>query len=234
MKALTVQSLRVAMALAVISCGVHRSHAADAPARSLPFFLKDYASLYEQSPRKAALAWFDDARLGLFVHWGVWGKHHAAWAMFNQRIPLEEYQQTAREADASGFSARGMVELAVDSGMRYITFVAKHHDGFCLWDSKATSWDSMDYPMHRDFVAEMARACREQGMPLFIYYSIGIDWTHPDFIPRELYAVGRPAYAQVPEHYRYRRPEDFERYRALPLLFRDIHPRDDHLTGFDE
>jgi alpha-L-fucosidase len=71
----------------------------------------------------------------------------------------------------------------------------------------------MDYPMHRDFVAELAKACRARGMPLYIYYSIGIDWTHPYYIPRELYAVGRPAYAQTPAHYKYSAPEDFEKYR---------------------
>ena len=213
MKALVTQSLRVGIVLAVICCGAYCSKAADAPAHTMPSFLRNYASLYKQSPRKAALAWFDDARLGLFVHWGVWGKHHAAWAMFNQRIPLEVYQQTAREVDASGFNAREIVKLAEDSGMRYITFVAKHHDGFCLWDSKATSWDSMEYPMHRDFVAELAQACRERGMPLFIYYSIGIDWTHPYYLPKALYEVGRPGYAATPAYFKYSKPEDFQKYR---------------------
>jgi alpha-L-fucosidase len=192
-----------------------RVGAGEAPAASMPYFLRDHAALYRAAPRQAALAWFEQTRLGLFIHWGVWGKYHAAWAMYNQRIPLEEYQQTARAVDASGFNAAEIVKLAEESGMRYITFVAKHHDGFCLWDSPATDWDSMDYPMRRDFLAEMAAACRARGMPLFIYYSIGIDWTHPYFIPRELYAVGRPAYAEQPGHYRYRRPEDFERYREF-------------------
>jgi alpha-L-fucosidase len=179
----------------------------------IPYFLKNRAALYEKSPREAALAEFDDARLGMFIHWGVWGNHHAAWAMFNKRIPLDVYQNEARKVDASGFDAREIVRLARDSGMRYITFVAKHHDGFCLWDSKSSDWDSMDYPMKRDFVRELAEACREACMPLFIYYSIGIDWTHPYFIPKELYAVGRPGYASTPEHYQYREPADFEKYR---------------------
>ena len=98
------------------------------------------------SPREAALARFDAARLGMFIHWGVWGKHHAAWAMYNKKIPLETYQEEARAVDASGFDAKAIVRLAVDSGMRYITFVAKHHDGFCLWDSKQTDWDIASTP----------------------------------------------------------------------------------------
>lgn len=205
----------VLLMLVVLQPGGHGLCVAGMETNSIPYFLAGKAALYQESPRKAALAWFDEARLGLFVHWGVWGRHHAAWAMFNQRIPLEDYQRTAREVDASGFDAREIVKLAVDGGMRYVTFVAKHHDGFCLWDSKATSWDSVDYPMHRDFVAELARACREQGLPLFIYYSIGIDWTHPNYLPKELYAVGRPDYAETPAHFRYSKPEDFENYREF-------------------
>ena len=181
--------------------------------RKIPYFLKDFPELYNQSPRSASLAWFDEARMGMFVHWGVWGKYHAAWAMFNQRIPLEQYQQDAREVDASRFSAVEIVKLAEESGMHYITFVAKHHDGFCLWASKATDWNSMDYPMHRDFVAELAKVCQQREMPLFIYYSIGIDWVHPYYLPKELYDVGRPGYSTKPDYYKYSKPKDFEKYR---------------------
>ena len=189
--------------------------AAEPPDAGVPYFLQGQAALYRQSPRAAALAWFDEARLGMFVHWGVWGQHHAAWAMYNERIPLADYQAMARTVDARGFNAEAIVQLAVDSGMRYITFVAKHHDGFCLWASAASDFDSMDYPMHRDFVAELAQACRAHRMPLFIYYSIGIDWTHPYYLPKELYEVGRPGYPTPPAHYLYRKPEDFERYRTF-------------------
>lgn len=133
--------------------------------------------------------------------------------MFNQRIPLREYQKEAKAVDASGFSAPEIVKLAEESGMHYITFVAKHHDGFCLWDTKATEWNSMNYPMHRDFVEELATICQQRGMPLFIYYSIGIDWVHAYYLPKELYEVGRPGYFQIPDYYKYRQPEDFEKYR---------------------
>lgn len=180
---------------------------------TMPYFLQPHADLYSKSPRQAAVAWFDDARMGMFIHWGVWGTRHAAWAMFNEKIPLTDYQQMAREVDASGFDAEQIVQLAQDAGMHYITFVAKHHDGFCLWDSKATDFDSMDYPMKRDFVRELSQVCQARRMPLFIYYSIGIDWTHPYYLPRELYAVGRPDYASVPEYFKYQKPEDFEKYR---------------------
>ena len=192
-----------------------RLSAQDKKSEAIPYFLKEYATIYQQSPRNAALSWFDKARMGMFIHWGVWGKYHAAWAMYNQKIPLEQYRKDALEVDATGFDAVEIVKLAEESGMHYITFVAKHHDGFCLWDSKFTDWDSMDYPMHRDFVAELAKVCRERNMPLFIYYSIGIDWTHPYFLPANLYNQGRPAYAQTPEYFKYSKPADFEKYREF-------------------
>ena len=92
-------------AIFMINCldvsGVKNQHG------SIPYYLKDYSAIYRESPQKAALAWFDQARMGMFVHWGVWGKYHAAWAMYNQRIPLEQYQKDAREVDASGFSGFG-------------------------------------------------------------------------------------------------------------------------------
>ncbi len=182
---------------------------------TIPYFLKDKSKLYAKSPKKATLAWYNEARLGMFIHWGVWGKYHAAWAMFNQKIPFEEYQKTALSVDASGFNANEIVKLAEESGMRYITFVAKHHDGFSLWDTKASDWNSMKYPMHRDFLAELAKACQERNMPLFIYYSIGIDWVHPYFLPKEKYFSGRPAYPQNPDYFKYSTPADFEKYRAF-------------------
>ncbi len=60
---------------------------------TIPYFLKNQSKLYAKSPKKAALAWYSEARMGLFIHWGVWGKYHAAWAMFNQKIPFEDYKK---------------------------------------------------------------------------------------------------------------------------------------------
>lgn len=193
--------------------GFQMMQAQEKSGSKVPWFLEKYSGDYARSPREAALAWFEDARMGMFIHWGVWGKYHAAWAMYNQKIPLKEYQETAAKVDASGFNASEIVRFAEESGMHYITFVAKHHDGFCLWDTKATDWNSMKYPMHRDFVAELAKVCSKRKMPLFIYYSIGIDWVHPYYLPKEMYNVGRPDYPVRPSYYQYSKTEDFEKYR---------------------
>lgn len=181
--------------------------------REIPYFLKGYEREYAKSPREASLAWFKDARFGLFVHWGpasLYGK--GEWVMYYDKIPVEEYEQAARKFRGEKFCAQDYVNLALSANMKYITFVVKHHDGFALWGSKATDYNSLDYPAGRDFLKELSEACRKSGLGLFIYYSIGIDWHHPYFLPSSVYDPARPHYAEEPEVYKYRSPEDFRHY----------------------
>lgn len=181
--------------------------------REMPYYLKGYEAQYAQSPKEAALAWFKDARFGLFIHWGpatLYGK--GEWVMYNNNIPLDEYEQKARAFKGEKFNAQDYVDLAVDAGMKYITFVAKHHDGYALWDSRATDYDSMDFTPQRDFVKELAVACRKAGLALFIYYSVGLDWHHPYYLPRSMYNPARPDYEIQPAQYKYEKPEDFKHY----------------------
>lgn len=181
--------------------------------REMPGHLKGYETLYAQSPRKAALAWFQDARFGLFIHWGPSSAlGRGMWAQYDERIPLERYDELARAFKGDRFDAQAFVDLARQAGMRYITFVAKHHDGFALWDSAASDYDSMDYPAHRDFLRELADACHKAGLGLFVYYSIGIDWHHPFFLAAKDYSPARPHYPNPPAQYRYRGREDFVHY----------------------
>lgn len=181
--------------------------------REMPYFLKGYESEYRKSAREAALAWFEDARFGLFIHWGpatMYAK--GEWVMYNHNIPLDEYVETARKFTGENFNAQDYVDLAVSAGMKYITFVTKHHDGYAMWDSKASDYDSMDFTPHRDFVKELAEACREAGLGLFFYYSYGLDWYHPYYLPRSMYNPARPKYDVQPSQYKYEKPEDFKHY----------------------
>ena len=181
--------------------------------REIPYYLKGYEAQYAQSPKEAALAWFKDARFGLFVHWGPATLYEQGeWVMYNNNIPLDEYERKAREFKGEKFNAQDYVDLAVAAGMKYITFVAKHHDGYALWDSKATHYDSMDFTPQRDFVKELAMACRKAGLALFIYYSVGLDWHHPYYLPRSMYNPARPNYDKQPAQYKYEKPEDFKHY----------------------
>jgi alpha-L-fucosidase len=132
-----------------------------------------------------ARAWFQDAKFGMFIHWGISALlMDGEWVMENRGIDVAEYERIAVNFDARNFDADAWVTLARSAGARYITLITKHHDGFALFDSDVTDWDVVDRtPFGRDIVREMAEACRRQGLRLFVYYS-QLDWHHPDYFPR--------------------------------------------------
>jgi alpha-L-fucosidase len=137
------------------------------------------------------MAWWRDARFGMFIHWGVYsvpagtyqGKRIdglGEWIMNDAHIPIAEYEKFAGQFNPIGFNADQWVRLAKEAGMKYIVITSKHHDGFCLWDSKVTRWDIMDAtPFKRDILKELSQACRKNGIRLCFYHSI-MDWHHPD------------------------------------------------------
>jgi alpha-L-fucosidase len=141
---------------------------------------------YTPAPENlAARQWFQDAKFGMFIHWGISSLlMNGEWVMQNRHIRIAEYERIAPYFNPTRFDADAWVSLARAAGMRYITLITKHHDGFALFDSRVSDWDVMDRtPFHRDIVREMADACRRQGLKLFVYYS-QLDWHHPDYWPR--------------------------------------------------
>lgn len=140
----------------------------------------------------ARLQWFHDAKFGLFIHWGlyaipagVWAGQPIAgigeWIMQRARIPRADYESLARRFNPVAFNAAEWVDLAKKSGQQYLVITAKHHDGFCLFDSAATDYDIVDAtPFGRDPLKELAAECRRQGLKLGFYYSQTQDWHHPD------------------------------------------------------
>jgi len=142
--------------------------------------------------KQARLAWFREAKYGLFIHWGLYaipaGQWQGArvpgigeWIMFRARIPVPEYEKLAQGFNPVKFDADAWVALAKDAGMKYIVITSKHHDGFALFDSKVSRWDVVDAtPFKRDILKELAAACAKQGMPLGFYYSQAQDWNDPN------------------------------------------------------
>ncbi|MFW6289951.1 MAG: alpha-L-fucosidase [Mariniphaga sp.] len=179
-----------------------------------PAFLKNYAEKYNKNPREANLQWFKDARFGLFIHYGLYSQlGRGEWVQLRDTIPLEEYARLKDSFTASDFDAGFIVQLAKKAGMKYITITSKHHDGFCLFRTKETGFNSVNSPAGRDLMAEMAEACEKEGLGLFLYYSYAADWKHPWFYPREAgWSNARPAYKVKPEEYKYQAPEDFKKY----------------------
>jgi alpha-L-fucosidase len=137
------------------------------------------------------MAWWRDARFGMFIHWGLYavpaGTYNGKrvdgigeWIMNNGKIPVKEYEKYAEQFNPIGFNADQWVRMAKNAGMKYIVITSKHHDGFCLWDSKVTNYDIMDAtPFKRDILKELSAACKKQGVKLCFYHSI-MDWHHPD------------------------------------------------------
>lgn len=126
-------------------------------------------------------SWFTDARFGLFLHWGPYALlGHGEWAMHQEQIPVKEYEATAaRWTMIRRRPAAEWASLAKAAGMRYVVLTAKHHDGFCLWDSALTAYNSTRLGPRRDLVGEFVEAARGAGLRVGLYYSL-MDWHHPD------------------------------------------------------
>lgn len=120
---------------------------------------------------------FMKERFGLFLHWGCYAQMgKGEWAMFQERIPVQEYAQLASTFDPKSFDPWQWARIAKNAGMRYMVLTARHHDGFCLFDSKVSDFTSVKCsPQHRDYVAEYVQACRESGLKVGLYYS-EMDW----------------------------------------------------------
>jgi len=125
--------------------------------------------------------WFNDARFGIFVHWGLYSAHgRDVWSMFNEQTPPEEYRTLADEFTAARFDADEWAALAKAAGARYMVMCTRQHDGFSLFDSAVSEFTSVKTAARRDFVAEYADAARRAGLGVGFYYSL-LDWRYPAY-----------------------------------------------------
>ena len=129
----------------------------------------------------ADLSWFTHDRLGLFVHWGLYslGARHE-WLMSRERIKQTEYERYARYFEADLYDPVEWAAQAKRAGMKYVVLTTKHHDGFCLWDSRLTDYTSVNSACGKDLVKAFVEAVREAGLKVGFYHSL-LDWHHPDF-----------------------------------------------------
>lgn len=154
-----------------------------------PGFSQEDVSYLEESKDafKQRMQWFDDAKYGMFIHFGLYSQlggiykgnekgRYAEWIQGNQNIPSQEYVKLLDTWNPKDFNAKKIVKLAKKAGMKYLVITTKHHEGFCLYDSKYTEFDIANTPMKgRDFVQELADACKKEGIVFGTYYSI-TDW----------------------------------------------------------
>jgi len=143
-----------------------------------------------QSEDDSRLEWFREARFGMFIHWGLYaalagewdGKtNYGEWIQYQAGIPGPEYVKLASEFNPVQFNAKEWVSVAKEAGMKYMVITAKHHEGFCMYDSELTDYDIVEAtPYGRDPMKELAEECRRQGIKFCFYYSVK-DWHHSEY-----------------------------------------------------
>ena len=161
-----------------------------AVAVTLPLRLSGAETTETKEQRDARMAWWREAKFGMFIHWGVYSVPAGfyqdkpvggigEWIMHNGKIPMAEYQQFAKEFNPVKFDADAWVKTAKAAGMKYIVITSKHHDGFAMFDSKASDWNIVKAaPFGRDPLQELAEACRKNGVKLGLYYSQAQYWNN--------------------------------------------------------
>ena len=184
------------------------------------------------SDHDARMAWFRDARFGLFIHWGVyavpageWGgkTNYGEWFLEETKMPVSQYEKFASQFNPVKFDAKEWVRLAKEAGMKYIVITSKHHDGFGIYPSGQTDWCIKSTPFKRDPLQELADACRAAGIRLCFYHSI-MDWHHADWETRRAWndkVTGTPDMDRYTAYMKAQIKELITRYGPIGILWFD-------------
>ena len=172
---------------------------------------------------------FQDIKFGMFIHWGVFSiPGDGEWVMNNRNIHVHEYKRLMQFFNPINFDAHKWVETAKNGGMKYITFITRHHDGFSNWDTKASDWKITNSPYHKDAFKMLADECHKQGIKIVVYYSL-LDWSREDY-PRETgrtgHGTGRTGhgdYAHYLEFMKQQLTELLTNYGAIAGVWFDGH-----------
>lgn len=182
--------------------------------QKVPSYLKDYSDLYSANPKEATMKWFMEAKFGLFLHYGLYslpGK--GEWVQFHDKMHVEEYAKLKDKFTAENFDADFITDLAIEAGMKYLNITTRHHDSFCLFNTKTTDFNSVNSPAKRDLVEALANACDKKGLGLCLYYSHGRDWRHPHAPNNDRWGgSARPKYETQEPYYKYGEEHDLNIY----------------------
>ena len=131
--------------------------------------------------KKQRMEWWTDARFGMFIHWGLYSQAaRHEWVKHNEHLTNAEYQKYFDEFDPDHFEPKKWAKEAKAAGMKYAVLTTKHHEGFCLFDTKYTNYKATNTKAKRDLVKEFVEAFRAEGLKVGFYYSL-LDWHHPDY-----------------------------------------------------
>jgi alpha-L-fucosidase len=146
-----------------------------------------WAPLVHDANAESRIAWWRQARFGMFLHWGVYAiPARGEWVMWNEQIPVGEYAKLAEQFHPEHYDANAWAALAKEGGMKYMVLTARHHDGFALFDDPGSTFTAMKSAAHRDIVAEYVKAVRAAGLGVGLYYS-PLDWRFPGYFFPSLY-----------------------------------------------
>ncbi len=136
---------------------------------------------FDRQAYEKRMAWFTQARFGMFLHWGLYSiPARGEWIRSTEEMPEEEYMKYFDEFNPVDYDPRKWARMAKEAGMKYVVMTAKHHDGFCLFDSQYTDFKATNTKAGRDLIREYVDAVRAEGLKVGLYYSL-LDWHHPDF-----------------------------------------------------
>jgi alpha-L-fucosidase len=200
--------------------------------------------------KDARMKWWQDSRFGMFIHWGLYAQAaRHEWVKHNEKIDNAGYQKYFDQFDPDLFNPQKWAQQAKDAGMKYAVLTSKHHEGFCLFDSKYTDYKATNTKAKRDLVREYVNAFRAQGLKVGFYYSL-LDWHHPDYTIDEIHPQSPKdksdaAYAELnkgrdmAKYRQYMRDQITElltKYGKIDILWLDFSfPRNDgHGKGKDE
>jgi alpha-L-fucosidase len=139
--------------------------------------------LHTSQAQQARMQWFKDAKLGIFIHWGIYAVNgiDESWSFYNEYLPYEDYMKQLDDFTASDYNPAAWASLIKESGARYAVLTSKHHDGVALWDTEAGDLSVVKKtPAGRDLVGPFCEELRAKGIEVGLYYSL-LDWSHPDY-----------------------------------------------------
>ena len=195
--------------------------ASEGTGEAVPGYLANYKKTYRENPHNAALECFREAKFGLFIHFGpnslvsMIDSRVARndWLQYNEKLSVADYARVAQRFAAEKFDPDFITDLVLEAGMRYVNITTRHHDGFCLFDSRHSDFKSTNTPAKKDLVAELTEQCQKKGLGIFCYYSHGRDWRHPHGPDNERWGGrARPVYKKPEPHYKYGDEHDLNKY----------------------
>jgi alpha-L-fucosidase len=172
----------------------------------------------DDATASARIAWWRDAKFGLFMHWGVYSiLGRGEWVQWKEQIPVEQYARLAGKFNPDKFDPDAWANIAKSAGMKYTVLTSRHHDGFALFNDPGSDFTAMKSAAHRDFVADYVKAVRKAGLKVGLYYS-PLDWRFPGFFFPDLY---RASAIQMRDQYHRQLNELASNYGPLDILWFD-------------